>query len=1040
LAKYQYQLRRAGWISLLGLISIIATVEVAAAQLPVNAACSTVGQDCLCDSSYEDCRKPLLDLIKNESVGIDVSMWFMTDWRYKDALIERWKAGKAVRVIIDLQADTNYPANKAIRDALVAAGVPLRYRTTSQGINHWKAMIFVGQNKVQFSAANFAAGSFSPEPATSPYVNYVDEAIYFTADDESPGPTTLSIVDSFKKKFDDHWIDTAAYANYANISGTPTRNYPDLATYSLHPDLNFVPYQDYENRLRTQVNYETQKIDAVMFRITSAKIPDALIARRAAGVSIRLITDEGQYRNETYFWDSYNVDRMFMAGRQMNPDGTYSCVGDQPCIDIKFKNRSLTDQDMHQKSIVLYSRTLAPTSGTNPTLPPPGRMVEFGSSNWTSKSSNGQREHNYFSMKPGMIDWFIAQFERKWNNLRADGTPIGATVFKPFVPLFPETPVYLAPANDALAQTTTPTLKWEGGWWAHKYDIYVSTSATPTSAPLYSVLDYAPGSATAGVVSTKESIVVPASAGLLPGTVYYWQVRGKTMANKTKLGPVWRFTTAGGVPAPPAPTGLTASVVSSSRIDLAWTDVAGEEGYKIERKLTSTTTWTQIAQISADVVTYMDTSGLVPGKSYNYRVRAFTSGGNSGYSNVVTATTPTPTLSPGDVVLYASKATVTGTKWTKNTTDATAAGGASMSSANLGAATVTTPLANPLDYFEMQFTATAGTAYRLWMRGKASNNNGYNDSVWIQFSNAVNGNGAPINIGSTTAEWVNLQDCSGAALNAWGWQDNGYAASPCGFLGPVIYFAESGVQTIRVQTREDGASFDQIVLSPDTYLNTSPGATKADMLILPEQDGSAGEPPPPPSPETTDVVLYASKAEVIGTAWQVVPDSTAAGGARIANTDVGAATVTTPVAEPADYFTMQFTATANAAYRLWMRGKADGNSGYNDSVWIQFSDAVNASGVPINIGTTNAEWVNLQDCSGAALNQWGWQDNGYAKSPCGFLGPLIYFTTSGVQEMRVQAREDGASFDQIVLSPSTYLNASPGAAKADTVILAEQGG
>ena len=942
-------------------------------------------------------------------------MWFMTDWRYKDDIIARWKAGVPVRVIVDLQADANYPANKGIRDALVNAGIPIRDCVSSAGINHWKAMIFVGQNKVQFSAANFAAGSFSPEPATSPYVTYVDEAIYFTADDVQPNPQTLSVVDSFKKKFDDHWIDTTAFANYANIAGTTTRNYPELATYALHPDLNFVPYQDFENRLRTQVLLENQKIDAAMFRITSAKIPDALIARRTAGVPVRLITDERQYRNTAYFWHSYNLDRMYMAG-----------------IDLKFKDKNLSDQDMHQKSIVLYSRGLATTSSPQGT----GRMVVFGSSNWTSKSSNAQREHNYFTKKDWMVDWFIEQFDRKWNNLRTDGTPIGTAVFKPFTPGFPETPVNSSPANDALNQNTTVTLKWEGGWWAHKYDIYVSTTANPATSPnVFSLLDYAPGSATAGVKSTKESYTV---TGLQPATTYYWQVRGKTMADKTKLGPVWRFTTGGGAPPPPAPTGLTASAVLSSRINLGWTDVAGEDGYKIERKLASESTWTQIAQIAAGTVSYADTSGLQANTTYNYRVRAYTSGGNSGYSNTATATTPSVALSPGDVVLHARNATITGTKW-QRVTDSTAAGGESLSNANLGAATVTTPLANPTAYFELQFMADANTPYRLWMRGKATANNGYNDSVWVQFAGAVNANGVSINIGTASAEWVNLQDCSGATLNGWGWQDNGYAASPCGFLGPLIRFNTSGVQTIRVQVREDGASFDQIVLSPDTYLNVSPGATKADIVKLPEQNGASSGGTPPPE-GTNEVVLHASKAALTGSKWQRVADSTAAGGARISNANLGAATVTTPLANPADYFEMRFTAAADTAYRLWMRGKAVNNNGYNDSVWVQFSDAVNAHGVPLDIGTTNAEWVNLQDCSGATLNGWGWQDNGYAASPCGHLGPVIRFNASGLQSIRVQVREDGASFDQIVLSPRKYLNASPGATRADTVILEEQSG
>ena len=51
-------------------------------------------------------------------------------------------------------------------------------------------------------------------------------------------------------------------------------------------------------------------------------------------------------------------------------------------------------------------------------------------------------------------------------------------------------------------------------------------------------------------------------------------------------------------------------------------------------------------------------------------------------------------------------------------------------------------------------------------------------------------------------------------------------------LGPLVYFRKSGTQTIRIQTREDGFSIDQIVLSPSAYLHTAPGANKNDTRIL----------------------------------------------------------------------------------------------------------------------------------------------------------------------------------------------------------------
>ena len=44
---------------------------------------------------------------------------------------------------------------------------------------------------------------------------------------------------------------------------------------------------------------------------------------------------------------------------------------------------------------------------------------------------------------------------------------------------------------------------------------------------------------------------------------------------------------------------------------------------------------------------------------------------------------------------------------------------------------------------------------------------------------------------------------------------------------------DAGSRSFRIQRREDGISIDQIVLSPVTYLTTSPGKTKDDDRILP---------------------------------------------------------------------------------------------------------------------------------------------------------------------------------------------------------------
>jgi len=188
-------------------------------------------------------------------------------------------------------------------------------------------------------------------------------------------------------------------------------------------------------------------------------------------------------------------------------------------------------------------------------------------------------------------------------------------------------------------------------------------------------------------------------------------------------------------------------------------------------------------------------------------------------------------LSSDDIVFYASEVPVRTGTW-RVVSDTTAAGGRRLEQPQAGAATIEPPLANPVHYVELSVTVAANTDYRLWLRMKGASNSGYNDSVWVQTSDTVDGAGSPVfRIGTTSATRVNLQDCTGCTISGWGWQDNGYGA---GVLGPVFRFATGGVQTIRIQAREDGVSIDQIVLSPGTYLTSAPGATKNDTTILPK--------------------------------------------------------------------------------------------------------------------------------------------------------------------------------------------------------------
>jgi hypothetical protein len=416
--------------------------------------------------------------------------------------------------------------------------------------------------------------------------------------------------------------------------------------------------------------------------------------------------------------------------------------------------------------------------------------------------------------------------------------------------------------------------------------------------------------------------------------------------------------------------------------------------------------------------------------SHTIEARAYDVAGNTSADlrHIVVSTTSSGggVVSPtGEIVLYAKNATAFG-NW-QVIADAQAAGGARMSNPDAMAPKLSAPLAAPQNYFELTFTAEAGRGYRPWIRGRADKDYWGNDSVWVQFSGSVTAAGAPAyRIGTVDGTWLGIEDCSGCGLSGWGWNDNGYGT---GVLGPLVYFANAGAQTIRVQQREDGISIDQIVLSPSLYLTTAPGATKQDAVILPWTTLSPTQPPV----SATEIIINAATTTRAAGTWALIADGTAADGMAIGNPDGGAPKVVVAAAAPLNYAEFSFQAEAGKAYRLWMRGKASNNSWANDSVFVQFSGSVDASGnVVARIGTTNAYVVNLEDDANAGVSGWGWQDNGYGTS---VLGPLVKFQTTGPQTVRVQTREDGFRFDQIVLSAENYLTLSPGALKNDSTIV-----
>ncbi len=142
----------------------------------------------------------------------------------------------------------------------------------------------------------------------------------------------------------------------------------------------------------------------------------------------------------------------------------------------------------------------------------------------------------------------------------------------------------------------------------------------------------------AQIAQLAANATVYNSTGLAAATTYAYRVRAYNAVGNSTYSNTAEATTKPSIPV--APSSLAATAVSSSQINLTWADNSNnEDGFKIERCLGATCqNFAQVAQIGPNSTGYSNT-GLASATAYRYRVRAFNAGGNSTYSNMVSATT-----------------------------------------------------------------------------------------------------------------------------------------------------------------------------------------------------------------------------------------------------------------------------------------------------------------------------------------------------------------------------------------------------------------
>lgn len=148
------------------------------------------------------------------------------------------------------------------------------------------------------------------------------------------------------------------------------------------------------------------------------------------------------------------------------------------------------------------------------------------------------------------------------------------------------------------------------------------------------------GSDWSTLTSVGAGVTAYSDTELLPMSTWFYQVR----ASNSEGNSAWSDTDSATTPdarggGGDAPTSLTATTASTSRIDLGWTDnSSNEDGFEIERSPDGSSSWVLIGTVGVDDTSYSNT-GLSESTTYYYRVKATATDGDSAYSNVASDTT-----------------------------------------------------------------------------------------------------------------------------------------------------------------------------------------------------------------------------------------------------------------------------------------------------------------------------------------------------------------------------------------------------------------
>lgn len=559
-----------------------------------------------------------------------------------NALNSAYLAGKKVRWIYDSsQSNTGLALlNPGIR----TLGSPT---TSAYGIMHHK-FIVIDANSSNPGDAVVSTGS---EDWGITQFNLANNNLLFLQDS--------ALAHAYLAQFNMMWGDTGAIPNTALSKFGPFKS--DLGAHTFHIDgklveLYFSPTDATNTHILSTINSANTDLYFGVFTFTSAADANAIVARQTAGVYVAGITDQNSSTGAAY--------PILTSGLGSNMK-TFTGSG-----------------------ALVYHHKMAIIDPSNACSDP---MVLTGSHNWTTSANTKNDENTLIIHSDTIANIYYQAFKAEYEALSGTLTPIA-----PCVPASCGTPSGLfasaittstatlnwAAVSGAVSYTVKYRVSGAGTWdsvtvsvnsagvsglsSSTDYEFVVeatcaaatspyssaatfTTLAAPCNVPTGQAADsityttafvsWNPDATATGYVveyrinstATWSSVTTATDTvtltGLAPGTNYEYRVASVCASGTGTFSLADTFTT---VPAPPCtiPVALSATDITDTMTTISWGTVAGATLYTINYRVLGAGSWnTDTSSFSYKVLT-----GLVPGTSYEFRVRAECPGTSTAYS------------------------------------------------------------------------------------------------------------------------------------------------------------------------------------------------------------------------------------------------------------------------------------------------------------------------------------------------------------------------------------------------------------------------